>query len=282
MVDANILIQDVITTVQSESPSSVLRVASLTWARVFCSGVVAGEVVKRLPRLASRYEVPLEVALRCWRRDYRTRIWVVDVPSVPEFEPQLAHVTTVDPDDLSTGILGLLLAPAMVLSEDRDLTVPHLARREWRQFSRLAEALSVAEDAQAANDIMMAISVNSVFLTGQGVFKLLRAPKVEVRIATAAALVVLGALGWRNRDRLNKAPVWPWITRGLEAWGEVVGPALMRGEGARQAIQAAVVAPVASPPLLARVARLVALSKEPLAASEVAAALRDAGVAHGR
>lgn len=124
VADANVLIRDVLANLRRPEVTALLGLAEARYVQLLGAEAVADEVDEHLARVAGAARAGLAEEL--WRTRYLPQIrWVADPAALlvgsNEADARVAGVAARDVDDLPTAQLGLLCAPALVVTADRDL-----------------------------------------------------------------------------------------------------------------------------------------------------------------
>ena len=117
-------------------------------ARIYITAEVEHEVIQRMERVAKH--VTAEAALAAWRTLLAPSITVVDLPFGDVLHPAVRGIVELDPDDVLTGALALLVGPALVWSEDHSLTDTGFASAlSWRETGEVLVEVATTEAAWA-------------------------------------------------------------------------------------------------------------------------------------
>jgi hypothetical protein len=124
IADANVLIRDVLANLRRPKDTALLGLAEAGYARLLGTETVASEVDEHLARVAGKARAT--AAFQLWRSRYLPVIrWVAEPGTLllgsPAAEARVAGVAARDIDDVPTAQLGLLCAPALLVTADRDL-----------------------------------------------------------------------------------------------------------------------------------------------------------------
>ena len=121
-------------------PSPLLLALQIGVLRGFAASHVWAEVPRVLAKRADRAGIAVEVLEAIWWNEYVPLIRFVDCTGLPTTDPA-AVLTRRDPTDTNTLVLAGLLAPAVVIAEDRDIVASGLAYEQWRDFYEVAETI---------------------------------------------------------------------------------------------------------------------------------------------
>ncbi|MDQ6839719.1 MAG: hypothetical protein M3137_15680, partial [Actinomycetota bacterium] len=168
-----------------------------------------------------------------------------------------------DETDVPTAELASLIAPCLVLSEDKALRRPGYAPQAWRLAAgHGADVVEGAADRQAA---AMVVGLPAVAILG-GSIRLGNA----VRLPSWSSLIILAIGGYAvlrkpgRRASLGKA-VWPCV----EVMGEAMTEAAAREEAGIHGMRKVMFMPSTSTTLKRQIAVVLARTREPLLALEV-------------
>jgi hypothetical protein len=206
-----------------------------------------------------------------WNQQLRPHIRVVDLEIRDHLDPRLRGVLATDPDDLSTAALALLLAPAVVFTDDADLVDNGFASRAW-WTEAAGDVLIIA---MADGQVLGAIIGVGTTITGIGygtvavVHAVRRAPLVTI---TVAVVVLTGAWLLLRRSRPGRGRA------SFKELGTAAGTAWREMQESRQAAAARLpwvpIPTGRAPTLEERCARILARITGTLSAAEVHEQLR--------
>ena len=131
---------------------------------------------------------PGEVA-RVWNERLRPHIRVVDLAIRDHLDPRLRGVLADDPDDLPTAALALLVAPAVVLSDDHDLIDNGFAGQAWWTKAAGDVLIVATADGQFVS-VLAGMSWTTVG-AGYGTAAVVRAARRTPLVTIAVAVAVL-------------------------------------------------------------------------------------------
>lgn len=208
---------------------------------------------------------PAAVA-RVWNEQLRPHIHVVDLEIRDHLDPRLRGVLAADPDDLPTAALALLVAPAVVFTDDADLVDNGFASRAW--WTKAAGDVLII--AMADGQVLGVIIGVGTTVTGIGygtaavVRAVRRAPLMTVTVAVA---VLTGA--WLLVRRYPPGR----LRAAFKEVGAAAGTAWREMQESRQAAAARLpwvpIPPGRAPTLEERCARILARITGTLSAAEV-------------
>jgi predicted nucleic acid-binding protein len=138
VLDTGPLTSDVIRSAKSGLPSQLNVAIRLGVLRGYAASHVWAEVPRVLAQRAVRAGVPHDVLERTWWHEYVPLIRFVDCTGLPVTD-QAAALARRDPSDANTLVLAGLLAPVVIIAEDRDLVASGLAHEQWRDLYEVAD-----------------------------------------------------------------------------------------------------------------------------------------------
>lgn len=168
-----------------------------------------------------------------------------------------------DATDVPTAQLASLIAPCLVLSQDKSLRRPGFAPEEWR--SAAGYGAVVIEAAQQQQGVVVAMGLPVAGVVG-GAVKLGGA----IRLPWWASLALLAGGGYLllrspHRRRAIGEKAWPF----LEAVSEMMDQASQREEAGARLLKEVMLEPAAPPTIKQQVATVLARATEPQLAQEV-------------
>jgi hypothetical protein len=150
---------------------------------------VLGEVDKHLAARALDEGLDPGAVARVWDERLRPHICVVDLAIRDHLDPRLHGVLGDDPDDLPTAALALLVAPAVVLSDDPDLVDNGFAGQAW-WTQAAGDVLIVAEADGQLVGVFAGMGLTTVG-AGYGVAAVVRGARRVPLVAAGVAVAVL-------------------------------------------------------------------------------------------
>ncbi len=148
VVDSNALLSSVDNDCRHDRQSRLLRMTAHDTAFLYAPDHVYFEVYDRLSKLAATSPVPLDELRRRFEEYYLPRLRFITVSGDVGCDPQIAAIT--DADDVPTGRLAKLIAPCIVISEDKHLRLPGLAPAKWREVAGAGVDLAESYGKQVA------------------------------------------------------------------------------------------------------------------------------------
>jgi len=238
---------------------------------LFAPRHVIEEVDEHLAERALEEGLDPAAVTRVWNEQLRPHIRIVDLEIRDHLDPRLRGVLAADPDDLPTAALALLVAPAIVLTDDADLVDNGFASQAW-WTEAAGDVLIVA---MADGQVLGVVFGLSATVTGIGygtaavVRAVRRAPLMTITVAIA---VLAGA--WLLVRRYPPGRV----RTAFKELGAAVGAAWWELQESQQAAVARLpwvpIPPGRAPDLEERCARVLARITGTLTAAEVHEQLR--------
>jgi len=263
IVDANAVLSSVDNDCRYSRRSRMLRSAALDTTRLFAADHVLGEIYEKLPRIADASGLPVEELKSHFEAHYLPLIRFVTVEPTDPMPPAVAAIT--DPDDVPTGQLAHLLAPVLVLSEDKHLRKPGFAPSDWRTTALHTSKVSDARAAGLGLTAAVALPSWGMVAGTRAAARRVGAPGWLVGAGIAGAAVI----GGRLLPEGNRAALKETARQVLKGLGEhlaTVGEALVEGE---QGIAAASYTRDSPPTVIEKMAVALAHAERPLLAREV-------------
>lgn len=261
VVDTDALLSSIENHCRTGRRSRILRLADSRSSAVFAEDHVYMETYRGLERFGASRGVPLDQLRICFEQDYLPRIrWVpTDGDGIRD-----ARVTLVtDQTDVPTAELASLIAPCLVLSEDRSLRRPGFAPEQWRVAAGHGTEVVAGAGMQEAGTMM--IGLPPVAVVGGGI-KL--GEKVGIPWwGTVIVLAIVTAVVLRSPERRKVIgeKVWP----ALDGFMQVMELAYEQERVATHQLKE-LLCPASSPPTAKQqVATILARKREPLLAKEI-------------
>ncbi|WAL74640.1 hypothetical protein OU787_25995 [Kitasatospora sp. YST-16] len=279
LFDTSALTSDVIAAAKRGQPSSLEAAAAKGTVRAYIPAHVLEEVPRVLgDRSTEGGAFDLKLVLRIWRERYLPHLYVVTADGLP-MTPEAAVLEREDPSDTAMLLLAGVIAPVVIIAEDKDLLRSKLAYEDWR---KLRAALGKVGVVEGKTRDYTETAATLVTLTGYGVAGIARivakAPALAVGTATAATLAT--ALYLRRHPKVppgaERAGLWralwddlePKLTEAFDrhSQGEQLWSEAERGTPGES--------------LLHRVARLLAEAPEPLTRTRIVEEIGTGGSGH--
>jgi hypothetical protein len=261
VVDANAIIASVDNDRRSGRRSRMLEGTVFSALPLFASTHVYWEVYRRMPKVARSSPVPLEELIAHFEAEYLPVLRFVDVDMSSPF-PSVERVS--DPDDQPTAQLAYLLAPVVVLSEDKHLRRPGIAPPNWREAAGRAPAIARATGQQTGMSASVVLPIWGAWKGSAAIAHRLELPRGSALVLLAA--LAAGATAYVRRMPERKAMAKDVLIAMLEEFGKQAE--IITTEGA--ALREVALARLPSATAEARVASMLARSKDPLLTREIA------------
>jgi len=269
VADANALISDAMR--RSRGDFSLMPfLAERGLIRLVTAEHIDEKVYARLPEACRNAHADIGAARDAYETFHRPLLRFVDVGDLMAHDERVGAVAVADEEDAPVAQLGVLLAPAMVLTQDTDLLDAGIGVSEWaKALKQLKELIEL--------DQMMWAGAEGVILTGgltfygfRGLRRMLFRSELALGFVLASA-----ALGYIYRDQLREAQ-----GRFKERSGPVVekaaagmSVAVERWEAADRRVRPTLARPHETESLEAVVARVLLQCDEPVGAAAVHARL---------
>lgn len=263
VVDADALLSSVDNHCRTGWESRLLRMAASSATCVYAADHVYGETYRGFRRLAASGAASIEELTTCFEEHYLPVVRWVETDGDGINDERVALVT--DVTDVPTAELACLIAPCLVLSQDRALRRPGFAPDEWRVAAgHGADIVEAFAKQQAA---AMALGLPAVTVVG-GSIRLGHA----VRAPWWASLAVLGVGGYvllrsPQRRKLIGEKVWPFV----EVIGQAMAEAAASEKRASAGLKEVMLKPSSCPTVKQQVATVLARSPDALLATEIQA-----------
>lgn len=165
VVDADALLSSIENHCRTGRRSRILRLADSRNSAVFAEDHVYGETYRGLEKFAAKRGVPLDQLRTCFEEDYLPHMRWVRTDGEGIGDARVAQVT--DQTDVPTAELASLIAPCLVLSEDRSLRRPGFAPEQWRVAAGHGTEVVAGAGMQEAGTMM--IGLPPVAVVGGGI-----------------------------------------------------------------------------------------------------------------
>jgi hypothetical protein len=139
-----------------------------------------------------------------WEELLRPHLRVVDLAVREHLDPRLRGVLADDPDDLPTAALALLVAPAVVLSDDADLVDNGFAGQAW--WTQAAGDVLIVAEADGQVVSVIGSGGLATMAVGYGVAGVVRAVRRAPLVAATVAVIILAG-SYQYSVRLDA----PWL-----------------------------------------------------------------------
>lgn len=285
VVDADVLLRDVGYAAGKGYLSALLGMASpgytlITGVALFTTPRVIEEVTRHLPEVAHRIGRSEHAVSEVWTTRVLPRLRVVPIRENAVIDDRVGAVRDKHPADAPTAALTVLLAPAVLVTDNHRHFRPLIGSDPPRTVDLACDIFEVGKTGAAANGTVMATKLAGLAIT-ETARKLTRAmgrPQVALLgfvISGAIAIAVL------NSKARGAAPALKRIAN--DAVAPVVAM-LGRGVAAGERIAGFTVERVTRPDALSEVSRFLAATQTTMTTREIARHLRDHGYTfdHGR
>ncbi|MFJ7189701.1 PIN domain-containing protein [Streptomyces bacillaris] len=266
-MDTNALLSSVENDCHKGFRSRLLRMSDDGTVVLYASDHVLDEAYEHLPRMAKRGLVPLETLRSHFEAEYLPALRFVTLSNADGLDEQVLAIA--DPDDVPTGQLAKLVAPCVVLSDDKHLKRPGFAPKDWRKVAM--SAVDVGEGRQRQT-----ITANAAALPLQGVAGLVgsagRSLGVSPWLLGAAALGA-GAMLLKNADRRKMTTTF--FGNVIQVLGDQLALAAAQERQGIEGLRAVMLTTVSTPTVRQQIAIVLARQTEPLLAAEVHGLLYD-------
>lgn len=261
VVDADTLLSSIENHCRTGRRSRILRLADSRNSVVFAEDHVYGETYRGLEKFASSRGVALDQLRACFEEDYLPQIRWVRTDGYGIDDSRVALVT--DQTDVPTAELASLIAPCLVLSEDRSLRRPGFAPEQWRVAASHGTEIVAGAGMQEVGTMM--IGLPPVAVVGGGI-KL--GEKVGIPWwGTLIVLAVVAGLVLRSPERRKviAEKAWPVLDGFMHAMEQAYEQERIATSQLKELL-----CPAAAPPTpKQQVATIMARKREPLLAKEI-------------
>lgn len=277
VVDADVLIRNVQYAVQrGYDPALVGRASSgytmFTGVVIFATTRVGAETIRHLPEVAVRSGRSHDVVVRTWNEVFVPHIRFVDVDDRMIEDERVEGVRELHAADAATAALAVLLAPAVLLTDNRRHFRP-LGLPDKKTDELAVDAYVIGDFLTGANAALLLPSLAGLALF-EGSRKLLAAVGDEGALLIALLVLGGGVLYWQSEaGRRHRGAIIDL----LRTVGPPIAAALDRGIAAAERIGAVAVEPPREQSALASVARYLAVSRPVMKTTEIGARLRAEG-----
>ena len=274
VIDTSVITSDVIKSAKGGLPSPLYLAMETGLVRGYMAHHTWAEVPRVLAKRAAREKCDLAAVEKLWWDRYVKLIRFVSTADLPPGDPELEKALgRRDPSDLPTLKLASLIAPAVVLAADPDLVDIGLAYERWWDVPEVIRKMVAGQGGmELAGRVVLGSAYGSVALV-RGAVGALRRPWVAAGVLAVATIAAITREMWypRLRERTEQASppvrdamtsVGRWILGRFEEYGRAltVWSAARRGRP--------------GPTLAHAVARVLAVSSEPMTRTEIAARLQ--------
>jgi hypothetical protein len=246
--------------------------STFTGVVLFATTRVYEEAVRRLPEIATRRAVPVQKVVGAWNELVVPRVRFVDMTDLTVGDVRVAEVEALDARDAPTAALACVLAPAILLTDNRKHFRPFAipATKSDAVAVDLFEAGKLAQGVGGALVIPQLAGLGMVEGSKAVATKLGRDGAVVVGLLAVGALLVLLTSGRGRRFGTG-------IKRAASDAVPLIAQAMEAGTSAGRRITGFAIAPGDTGGAVGLVARRLALQTPTMATPEIASNLRSAG-----
>ncbi|MEV7165730.1 hypothetical protein AB0N60_26820 [Streptomyces microflavus] len=260
-MDTNALLSSVENDCRKGFRSRLLRMSDDGTVALYAADHVLDETYEHLPRMAKRGLVPLETLRSHFEAEYLPALRFVMMSESDDLDEQVLAIA--DPDDVPTGRLAKLVAPCVVLSDDKHLKRPGFAPKNWHKAA--TSAVSIGEGRQRQT-----ITANAAALPLRGVAGLVASAGRSLGVSPwllGAAVLGAGALLFKDADRRKVTTTF--VGAVVQVLGEQLTLAAAQERRGIEGLRAAMLPAVPTPTVRQQIAVVLARQTKPLLATEV-------------
>jgi hypothetical protein len=266
VVDANALISDAIHRCRLDF-SLMTFLAEQNIIALATATHIDEKVYARLPVACRNAHADLDAALEVYETHHRPRLRLVSMGDLMLDDERVATVALADPEDVPVAQLGVLLAPSLVLTQDKHLVGAGIGVAEWADaLSKLKELMELEETIWSVAE-GAAITSTLAFYGVRGLVRALMRSDLVLGLTLAAAL----GLGYRYREQIAggtrrlKEQAGPVKERAMEEMTKAVE----RWQAADNRVRPTLVLPHPTESIEGAVARALLPSALPLGATTI-------------
>jgi hypothetical protein len=272
--DANALIQDVLR--RTHSSFGILPfLAERKLITLLAPIHIEAKVHLRLPEVATRIGANPDQAMEIWGTVHRRLMRFVDVGDLMRDDPRVSQVALNDPEDVAVAQLGVLLAPSLVLTQDKHLTTVGIGEPQW------VDALHVLRELAELERLMYGAAQGAVLaarLTGLAIVEVVRfLRRSELGLGVSLGVAAYSALHMRpqlkSAARRVRTRGWPALERALAGMTDIFDRRDTVGRQLRPTLVQATLGEIPA----AAVARVLAERGAPMTVATIHAALAARG-----
>ncbi|MER7278014.1 hypothetical protein ABT369_26585 [Dactylosporangium sp. NPDC000244] len=269
VLDTSPLTCDVISVARTRGgmPSPLLVALRIGVLRGYAASHVWAEVPRVLARRAGRARIPVEVLEAIWWNEYVPLVKFVDCTGLPTTD-QATNLTRRDPSDANTLVLAGLIAPVVVIAEDRDIVASGLAYEQWRDFYNVAETITTGRSYLTGATGLVVLAGHGLVGAGRMAARAARNPWIVAAAALCTLLLGRYANGWVPQLRTT----WREGVTGRREYGEALARMLVIAASRVRRAEATwndAERGEAGAPLLHRLARVLAVADAPMTRTEL-------------
>ncbi|TDO39529.1 hypothetical protein C8E87_3220 [Paractinoplanes brasiliensis] len=195
MLDTGPLTTDVIGSVKRGEPSPLCLAMQAGLVRGYAAHHVWAEVPRVLAKRAGQARVSFEELERLWWDEYVPLIRVVDCAGLPTTR-QSRVLAGRDDSDTNTLLLAGLIAPVVVIAEDRDIVSSGLAYEQWTHFYEVARAIDAGKRHLTSAALLASLGGHGAAAAGRGVVRLMASPVGKGAVALTMLALAVAAVRW--------------------------------------------------------------------------------------
>ena len=266
VADASALISDVLRRTRGHF-SLMPWLAAQNFITLLAPEHIDSKVYLRLTRACEDGGYDYEEAIRTYETLYRPYLRLVEVGELVLDDPRVAFVAIQDEEDIPVAQLGVLLAPALVLTQDKHLLRSGIGVRQWADGLVLLKG--VTEVDQLARGGALGVSL-AARLSYAGVSQIARfLARNDIALGVTLGVGIAAALFYRPHMRhaadVMKREGGPAIENVMLKAAE----ALERRDGMEAALQPSLIKPSRAESLEASLARILAQHADPIPAATI-------------
>jgi hypothetical protein len=261
VVDTDALLSSIDNHCRTGWEPRLLRIGGSRASCVYAEDHVYGETYKGFKKIAASSSVSVGELKACFEQHYLPVLRWVETDGDGIADERVVHVT--DETDVPTAELASLIAPCLVLSEDRALRRPGFAPNEWRLAA--GHGAEVVEGSRMQGEVVMAMGLPLVAVVGGGI----KLGQV-VRLPWWVSVALMGAGGYALfRSAERRKSIGEKVRPLIELVGEMMAEATAREQAGARGLKEVMFKPAAPPTGKQQVATVLARSREPLLATEI-------------
>lgn len=263
VLDADALSSSIRHHTKNNWPSFIARFSGGGHLPVLASEHVYWEVYKGLPKHAAETGLSIEALRACFETAYLPHIRWVRVASGLGHDERVSEVT--DVTDVPTAHLATLIAPCVVLSEDKSLRRPGFAGNQWRDVA--GSTLAVAETLAHQQGLALGVSLPAI-----GSFKGAAALSRRIQLpGWVGALALVGGVVWLLRGSRRREVAGQFFIPLMEEFSRLQD----EQQRALADLEAVVLKPAQPAGAKQMIATVLARADEPMLAAEIHQAVTD-------
>lgn len=237
------------------------RLAGSRSSAVFAEDHVYGEVYRGLRKFSALTGIPEETMRGCWEDDYLPDIRWVETDGNGLTDARVAEVT--DATDRPTAVLASLIAPCLVLAEDKSLRRPGYAPDRWRDAAGHGTNLIAGIELQTGGTLLIGGPPAGIIVGGVKLGE-------KVGIPWWGSVLIMAGIVYlilRSPDR--RRTISDNVLPALEVGMTLMEEAYAQERNATQSLKKVIFQPALPATSKQQVATVLARTREPLLAKEV-------------